>query len=47
MIDEKRRKEAKNNLSRYLAEGLISKERNDIAQATYIKNAELSLNLAI
>ena len=46
MIDEKRKKEATQNFMQYLQEGLIKKEKNDTAKAMYIKNADLSLNLA-
>lgn len=46
MIDEKRKKEAKSNFDRYLAEGLIKKERNDAAKEMYLKNSELSLQVA-
>lgn len=46
MINKKRIKEAKNNFANYLQERLIKKERNDTAKAMYIKNADLSLNLA-
>jgi len=46
MIDKKRIDEAKNNFDNYLKEGLIKKEKNEIAFITYIKNSELSLKLA-
>ncbi len=46
MIDEKRKKEAKSNFDRYLAEGLIKKERNDASKGMYLKNAEISLQVA-
>jgi uncharacterized protein (UPF0332 family) len=46
MIDEKRKKEAKSNFDRYLADGLIKKEGNDAAKEMYLKNAELSLQVA-
>jgi uncharacterized protein (UPF0332 family) len=46
MIDEKIKKEAKNNFNNYLTEGLIKKEKNDTAKLMYIKNAEISLKLA-
>lgn len=39
MIDEKRKKEAKQNFDRYLREGLIKKEKNEISKDRYIKNA--------
>ena len=43
MIDTK---QAKLNFDSYLQDGLIKKEKNEIARAMYLKNAELSLNLA-
>ncbi|MBS3155341.1 hypothetical protein J4404_02485 [Candidatus Woesearchaeota archaeon] len=46
MIDEERKKEAKNNFIQYLQDGLIKKEKNETAKAMYIKNADLSLSLA-
>jgi uncharacterized protein (UPF0332 family) len=46
MIDEKRKKEAKANFDRYLRENMLKKERNETALFTYIKNAELSLDVA-
>ena len=46
MIDEKRKKEAKSNFDRYLAEGLLKRERNKVAEEMYTKNAELSLQVA-
>src|SRR3989344_4267654 len=46
MIDQKRIKEAKSNFDRYLREGLIKKERNEVAIYTYLKNSELSLKIA-
>ncbi len=46
MIDANQKKEAKQNFDRYLQDGLIKKEKNETARATYLKNTELSLNLA-
>lgn len=46
MIDKDRKKESQQNFANYLQEGLIKKEKNEIAKAMYIKNAELSLSLA-
>jgi len=46
MIDAKRKKEAQQNFANYLQDGLIKKEKNEIAKAMYLKNASLSLNLA-
>jgi len=46
MIDDKKKKEAKDNFDQYLNDGLIKKEKNDAAKAMYIKNANLSLDLA-
>ena len=43
MID---RGKSKLNFDGYLRDGLIKKERNETARAMYLKNAELSLNLA-
>jgi hypothetical protein len=45
MIDENKKKEAKQNFDQYLRDGLIKKEKNETARQMYIKNAELSLNL--
>jgi len=46
MIDKGRKKEAEKNFAQYLRDGLIKKDDNETAKAMYIKNAELSLNLA-
>ena len=46
MIDEKRKKEAQSNFSRYLQEGLLKKEHNDLAMNKYIENADISLKTA-
>ena len=46
MIDKERQQEAKRNFDKYLEDGLIKKEKNETAKAMYIKNAEISLNLA-
>lgn len=46
MIDEKRKKEAKNNFDQYLMEGLIRKGKNELAKTKYFENAELSLKVA-
>ena len=46
MIDAKQKKEAKQNFDKYLQDGLLKKEKNEIARQMYIKNAEQSLNLA-
>lgn len=46
MIDDKRKKEAKDNFDNYLKEGLIKKEINKISEEMYLKNAELSLQTA-
>ena len=46
MIDTKQKKEAKQNFDKYLQDGLIKKEKNETARQMYIKNAELSLDLA-
>lgn len=46
MIDEQKKKEAKKNFDRYLQDDLIKKAKNETARVMYLKNAELSLNLA-
>lgn len=46
MIDEKRKKEAKNNFDNYLRDDLIRKEKNDLAKIKYFENAELTLRVA-
>ncbi len=46
MIDARRKQEAKQNFDRYLDDGLLRKEKNETARQMYLKNAELSLNLA-
>jgi len=46
MISKERKKEAKENFDKYLQDKLIKKEKNDTAKLMYIKNADLSLNLA-
>ena len=46
LVEENRKKEAEANFSKYLEDGLIKKEKSDVAQEMYIKNADLSLNLA-
>lgn len=46
MIDDKRKKEAQANFRAYLDDGLIKKALNPIAEEMYLKNAELSLQVA-
>ncbi len=46
MIGAEQKKEAKQNFDKYLQDGLVKKEKNETARAMYLKNAELSLNLA-
>src|SRR3989344_7251186 len=46
MIDEKRKKEARSNFTRYLEEGLLKKETNELAKNKYFENADLSLKTA-
>ncbi|HLD79020.1 MAG TPA: hypothetical protein VJA18_00495 [Candidatus Nanoarchaeia archaeon] len=46
MIDEKRRKEARENFSEYLREGLIRKQKDAEAEKMYIHNSDISLKLA-
>jgi len=43
MINQKRKDEAQLNFTRYLNEGLLKKEKNELAQKKYIENADLSL----
>ena len=47
MIDEKRIKEAKNNVENYLQDDLITKEDfNDLVYNTYVKSHQESLDVA-
>ncbi len=46
MIDKKRIEEAQSNFKQYLEEGLLKKERQDLAKQKYIDNADLSLKVA-
>ena len=46
MIDEKRKKESRENFSQYLREGLIEKKKNEQAKEMYIYNSDISLKLA-
>ena len=46
MIDEKRKKEAQSNFRRYLQEGLLKKDTNELAKNKYLENADLSLKTA-
>jgi len=46
MVYKERKKEAQQNFAQYLQDGLIKKDRNETAKSMYLKNAELSLNLA-
>jgi uncharacterized protein (UPF0332 family) len=46
MIDEKRRKAAQENFAGYLREGMVRREKNEIAEKMYLRNAELSLQVA-
>jgi uncharacterized protein (UPF0332 family) len=46
MIDEKRKKEAQGNFTRYLREGLLKKETNELSKSKYLENADLSLKTA-
>ena len=43
MIDERRQKEAAINFAAYLRDGLLKKERNDMAKKKYIENAEIAI----
>ena len=46
MIDDKRKKEANSNFTRYLQEGILKKETNELAKNKYLENADLSLKTA-
>lgn len=46
MIDDKRKKEARENFSGYLREGLIKKQKDDEAKKMYIHNSDISIKLA-
>ena len=46
MIDDKRKKEAQSNFTRYLQEGLLKKGTNELAKSKYVENADLSLKTA-
>ena len=46
MLDIKRIKEAKSNVSQYLRDGLLKKYKNDTAKLMYIENSNLSLETA-
>ncbi len=46
MIDEHRKKEAERNFERYVQEGLVKKEKNELAKNKYLENADLSLKTA-
>src|SRR3989338_7460847 len=46
MTDKKRKKEAQSNFSRYLREGLLKKEHNELAMNKYLENTDLSLKTA-
>jgi uncharacterized protein (UPF0332 family) len=46
MTDDRRKKEAMENFSEYIREGLIKKQKDDDAKEMYIHNSNLSLKLA-
>lgn len=46
MIDEKRKKEAQSNFARYLQDGLLKKESNELSKSKYLENTDLSLKTA-
>jgi uncharacterized protein (UPF0332 family) len=46
MIDEHRRKQARLNFAKYLEDGDIKNEKNELAKQKYIENAEISLKVA-
>lgn len=41
MIDDKRKKEARENFSEYLREGLIKKQKDDEAKKMYVHNSDI------
>ncbi len=43
MLDDKRIKEAENNIRNYLQDGLLQKQSNQTAKLMYIENSGLSL----
>jgi uncharacterized protein (UPF0332 family) len=46
VIDNKRKKEARENFAEYLRDGLIRKQKDEEAKKMYIQNSDLSLKLA-
>lgn len=46
MIDDKRNKEARENFSEYIKNGMIKKQKDIESEKMYIKNSDLSLKLA-
>ena len=46
MLSDKRIKEDESNVKQYLREGLLRKQKNEIAKQMYIENSELSLETA-
>ena len=46
MLDDKRIKEAENNIRNYLQDGLLQKQSNQTAKLMYIENSGLSLETA-
>ena len=46
MLDDKRIKEAENNVRNYLQDGLLQKQSNQTAKLMYIENSGLSLETA-
>ncbi|MFH0876273.1 MAG: HEPN domain-containing protein [archaeon] len=46
MDDDDKKKEALTNLAKYIEDGLIKKQKNEISKSMYLKNAEVSLRLA-
>lgn len=46
MIDKRRIEEARVHFERYLREDMLKREKNETALFTYLKNAELSLDVA-
>jgi len=46
MITEQKKKEAQRNFTRYLQDGLLTKEHNELAMSKYLENADLSIKVA-
>lgn len=46
MFSDKKIREAESNVRKYLADGLLKKQKNETAKEMYIKNSDLSLETA-